>query len=391
MDKIAELKARLAVAVRDCEEFLRAHENNGALNEEDKKVYDSLLAKAMDLKTAINRAEELRNLNAELDAPTSAPIVEQPGNSAAPKVDRMKAFMDYVRGNLTRSQVLNALEEGVDSEGGYLVPDEFERRLMERLGEENAIRRLATVIRTSYGERKIPVVASEGTAAWIDEEGSYTESDDAFGQVVLSAFKAGTLVKVSDELLQDSAFDLESYIINAFAKRIGALEEAAFCTGNGTGKPTGIFTANGGSVGVTTAEAGKITADEIIDLVYSLKAPYRRNARFVMNDSVVKYVRKLKDGQGQFLWQPSLQEGQPDRLYNYEVVTTPSAPEISSGALVIAFGDFSYYWIADREGMSIKRLEELYAATGQVGFRGSRRVDGKIIFSEAIKLLQMHA
>jgi HK97 family phage major capsid protein len=134
-----------------------------------------------------------------------------------------------------------------------------------------------------------------------------------------------------------------------------------------------------------------ITADEVIDLVYSLKSPYRKNAVFILNDATVKVLRKLKDGQGQYLWQASLTAGTPDTLLNRPVYTSAYAPTIAAGAKTIAFGDFKYYWIADRQGRSFKRLNELYATTGQVGFLGGQRVDGKLILPEAIKVLQQKA
>ena len=168
--------------------------------------------------------------------------------------------------------MVNALEEGTDSEGGYLVPDEYERTLVEALEEENVFRQLANVIRTSSGDRKIPVVATKGTASWIDEEGAYTESDDSFGQVSIGAYKVGTMIKVSEELLNDSVFDLESYIAKEFARRIGAKEEEAFFTGDGSGKPLGVLAATGGAeTGVTAASSTAITADELMDLFYSLE------------------------------------------------------------------------------------------------------------------------
>jgi HK97 family phage major capsid protein len=157
-------------------------------------------------------------------------------------------------------------------------------------------RQLANVITTSSGDRKIPVVASRGTASWVDEEGQIPESDDSFGQVSIGAFKLATMIKVSEELLNDSVFNLESYIAREFARRIGAKEEEAFFVGDGLGKPTGILAATGGGqVGATTAAAAAITLDEILDLFYSLKSPYRKKAVFVMNDATVKAIRK---GQG---------------------------------------------------------------------------------------------
>jgi HK97 family phage major capsid protein len=297
-----------------------------------------------------------------------------------------------MRSKNPRHDVLNSLSVGTDSEGGYLVPDEFERTLIQTLEEENVFRKLAKIIQTSSGDRKIPVVVTKGTAAWLDEGEEFDESDSVFGQTSIGAYKLGTMIKVSDELLNDSVFNLESYISTEFARRIGAKEEEAFLVGDADGKPTGIFNATGGAqLGITAGSATAITADEIIDLVYSLKAPYRKNAVFLMNDATVKAIRKLKDGQGQYLWQPSLTAGTPDTLLNRPVYTSAYAPIIEAGAKTIAFGDFGYYWIADRQGRSFKRLNELFATTGQVGFLASQRVDGKLILPEAVKILQQKA
>ena len=169
-------------------------------------------------------------------------------------------------------------------------------------------------------------------------------------------------------------------------------EEHLGFTGDGSGKPLGILAASGGAeTGITAASATAITADELIDLFYSLKSPYRRNAVWVLNDSTIKAVRKLKDGSGQYLWQPSLTAGTPDTILGRPVRTSAYMPAIAASAKTIAFGDFSYYWIADRQGRSFKRLNELYAANGQVGFLASQRVDGKIILPEAVKVLVQKA
>ena len=288
--------------------------------------------------------------------------------------------------------VTNALQVGTDSEGGYLVPDEYERTLVEALEEENIFRQMAKVIKTSSGDRKIPVVASKGTASWIDEEGAYPESDDSFGQVSIGAYKLGTMIKVSEELLNDSVFDLQSYISREFARRIGAKEEEAFFTGDGKGKPLGVLAATGGAeTGVTAASATAVTADELMDLYYSLKSPYRKKSMWVLNDSTIKAIRKLKDNNGQYLWQPSLAAGTPDMILGRPIKTSAYMPVMAAGAKTIAFGDFSYYWIADRQGRSFKRLNELFAASGQVGFLASQRVDGKLILAEAVKVLAQKA
>ncbi|WP_368388392.1 phage major capsid protein, partial [Schaalia turicensis] len=234
--------------------------------------------------------------------------------------------------------------------------------------------------------------STHGTAGWLDEGKPYTESDEAFTQVNLSAFKLGTFLKISEELLNDAAFNVEQYLAVEFARRIGAAEEEAFLTGDGKGKPTGIFTASGGGEkAVTAGKATDITADELIDLHYGLRAPYRKNAVWLMNDSTVKTIRKLKDGNGQYLWQPALTAGTPDLVLGRPVHTSTFVPEIKAGASTVAFGDLSYYWIADRQGRSFKRLNELFATTGQVGFLASQRLDGKLVLPEAVKLLTQKA
>jgi HK97 family phage major capsid protein len=194
---------------------------------------------------------------------------------------------------------------------------------------------------------------------------------------------------VSEELLNDSAFNLEQYISGEFTRRIGSAEENAFIGGNGTGKPTGLLQT--AELGITSASAAAITADELIDLYHSLKSPYRKNAAFITNDATIKAIRKLKDTTGQYMWQPGLQMGQPDTILNRPVKTSSYMPALAACAKIMAFGDFSYYWIADRQGRAFQRLNELFAKNGQVGFRATQRVDGKLTLTEAVKVLQMKA
>lgn len=398
MNKILELREKRAKLWEDTKAFLDSRRNeNDLLSAEDTATYEKMEANVLSLGKEIERLERQAALDLELSKPTTAAITNKPNQyNGSEKVgrasDEYKAAFWKAMKNKNSYEIQNALQVGTDSEGGYLVPDEFERTLIEALQEENIFRQLANVIMTSSGDKKIPVVAAKGSASWVDEEGVIPESDDAFGQVSIGAYKLATMIKVSEELLNDSVFNLEQYIAKEFAKRIGSKEEEAFFVGDGTGKPTGIFNATGGGgVGVTTASASAITMDELMDLFYSLKSPYRKNAVFVTNDATIKNIRKLKDGNGQYLWQPSLTAGQPDTLLNRPLKTSAYVPVIGSAAKTIAFGDFSYYWVADRQGRAFQRLNELYAATGQVGFKATQRVDGKLILAEAIKVLQMKA
>lgn len=395
MSKVIEMREKRAKAWDAAKAFLDTKGGeNGLLSAEDAAVYDKMEQEIKDYGDQIKRLERQEALDAELAKAVNTPIKDKPTMGSKEKTGRASddyksAFWNVMQSKAPGYEALNALQVGTDSEGGYLVPDEFERTLVMALEEENIFRTLAKIIRTSSGDRKIPVVSTHGTAAWMDEEAAYTDSDEVFGQTSLSAYKLGTLIKVSEELLNDSVFDLQSYIATEFARRIGAKEEEAFFIGNGTGKPTGIFAATGGAqLGITAASATAITADEVIELFYSLKAPYRKKAVFLLNDATVKAIRKLKDGSGQYLWQPALTAGTPDTILGRPVHTSAFVPVMESGAKSIAFGDFGYYWVADRQARSFKRLNELYAATGQVGFMAAQRVDGKLILPEAIKVLQ---
>jgi HK97 family phage major capsid protein len=391
---ILELREKRAKVWDDAKSFLDGKRSGGVLSAEDTATYEKMESEVVNLGREIDRLERQAAIDAELAKPTNAPLLGRPTSGQSVQksgraTDEYKAsFWNAIRGKRT-ADVMNALQVGTDSEGGYLVPDEFERTLIDALNDENIVRQLANVITTSSGERKIPVVATHGTAAWVEEEGAIPDSDDTFGVVNLGAYKLATTLKVSDELLNDSAFNLEAYIAREFARRIGRAEEQAFLVGNGTGKPTGLFST--AQVGVTAASPTAITLDEVLDLYHSLREPYRRNAVFVTNDATVKAIRKLKDTSGQYLWAPSIKEGTPDTILNRPIKTSSFVPALAAGAKAIAFGDFSYYWVADRQGRVFKRLNELYAATGQVGFVASQRVDGKLVLAEAVKVLQMKA
>ncbi len=397
MNKILDLREKRAKAWEAAKAFLDTKRGeNGLISAEDNTVYEKMESDVVALGKEIDRLERQEALDREMSLPLNTPLTSKPAGSHAAenKTGRAsdeykKSFWNALRSKVPSFEILNALQIGTDSEGGYLVPDEFEHTLIQSLEEENIFRKLAHVIQTSSGDRKIPVVSSKGTASWIEEEGAIPESDDVFGQTSIGAFKLGTMIKVSEELLRDSVFDLPGYIANEFGRRIGNKEEDAFFNGDGSGKPTGIFNATGGAqVGVTSAAATAITADEVIDLFYSLRSPYRKNALFVTNEATVKAIRKLKDGQGQYIWQASIQAGTADTILGKKIVTSAYVPEVAAGAKTIAFGDFSYYWIADRQGRAFKRLNELYATTGQVGFLATQRLDGKLILPEAIKVLQ---
>jgi HK97 family phage major capsid protein len=397
MEKVLELRKKRAGLVKQARELIEvAEKENRSVDEEQYNKIDADIDK---LAKDIEREERLHSLESDLEKRDGNVHKQTPGekrtyNSLRETDDYRNAFWGALRegrNSLNSDQIkllndkeVRSLAVGTDAAGGYLVPDEFEKQLIKGLEDKNVMRSLATVISTASGNRDIPVEADYGTATWLGENVTYTESDSTFEQKVLGAFKLGTIIKVSEELLQDSTFNISSYVSNAFARRFAKAEETAFINGDGVSKPTGVVQdAQEGTVGAT-GQTVSVTADDIINLFHSLKRGYRKSANWLLADSTVKAIRKLKNN-GDYIWQPGLQAGQPDRLLGRPISISDDVPAMAASAKSILFGDFSYYWIADRKGRTMQRLDELYSANGQVGFRMNQRVDGSLILGEAVK------
>lgn len=374
-------------AIDAAKNFAASHKNeNGVLNDEDYAAYEKMEKEIQNISREINRMQREAAMEQELAKPINTPITTKPfkDDTAREKSFRAEdtyknAMLGALRSNFRN--VSNVLQEGVDADGGYLVPEEYDKRLIDVLEEENILRALGTKL-TTAGDHKINVAATKPAASWIEEGQELTWGDSTFSQILLDAHKLHVAIKVTEELLYDNAFGLENYIITQFGKALANAEEDAFLNGDGKGKPTGIFAKTGG--GNVTAEVAAFTGDELINLVYTLKRPYRKKAAFIMNDKNLAVLRKLKDANDQYLWQPSLKEGEPERLLGYPVYTSAYAP-----ADAIAFGDFSYYNIGDRGSRSFKKLTELFAGNDMVGFVAKERVDGKLILPEAVQILKL--
>lgn len=247
MSKILELRSKRAALWEQTKDFLEKHRGeNGLVDADAVEQYNKMAGEVKSLGDEIARLEEQAAFDAQLSAPTTTPVMGKPiqpkasaTNSKTGTKEYADAFWNMIRNRGNYGEVRNALSIGEDSEGGFTVPDEFERKLVEALEENNLFRSLATVIKTSSGTRKIPIAEDTGEASWIDEGEEIPESDAAFGQTTLSAYKLGTMIKISNELLNDSAFDLASYIARRFGVRMGNAEEKAFITGDGIGKPLG--------------------------------------------------------------------------------------------------------------------------------------------------------
>jgi HK97 family phage major capsid protein len=393
MKKVLEMREKRAKAWDAAKAFLDIRAKDGVLSAEDNATYDKMLADVDAMARQIAIEEDRVARDAAMAQPTSSPITSKPGAQDGKTVhlrataEYREDFLNLVRG---KRPLHNVMEEGTPSTGGYLVPIEFDKNLVRALERENVIRSLAKVITTAAPHR-INVALTDVSADWVVESGTFTPSTPTFNQLSLDAYTLRAAALVSEELLQDSMFELEPYLIDNFARAFAAKEEQAFCVGVGNTQPTGIFTANGGEVGVTTANATDIKADELIDLTYSLKEGYKKNAVFLLASNTLSGIRKLKDGNGVYMWQPSLQADQPDRLLGFPVYVSQYAPTIAAGAYTVAFGDFQNYWIADRTGRTVRRADELHIANLQTGFYAFQRVDGKTVLPEGIKLLKQHA
>lgn len=382
---ILELREARNKAWEGAKAFVESkRDKDGLLSKEDAETYNAMEEKIKNYSKEIERMEEMENMENELNKPVNSPIVTKP-LKADNEVKTGRASNEYKEAmlNALRSnfrQVSNVLQEGVDADGGYLVPDEYDTRLIQKLEDNNVVRALATKIKTS-GEHKINIASTTPAAAWIEEGGTLTFGDAKFEQKILDAHKLHVAVKVTEELLYDNAFGLENFLIDSFGKAIGNAEENAFLNGTGNGQPTGIFAENGGGTYITT-EATE--GDAIIELVYSLKRAYRKNAAFILNDKMIAKIRTYKDHNGAYMWQPSLIAGEPDKLLGYPVYTSQYAPEDS-----IAFGDFSYYNIGDRGARSFKQLTELFAGNGMIGYVAKERVDGILVLPETVQILKI--
>lgn len=388
MSKILEMIEKRNQAWNAAKAFVESRrDKDGLLSEEDAKTYSEMEKKVKDYGAEIERLQAMEAMEQELSKPVNTPLTAKP-MSAIPQEKTGRASDEYRKAMLTAlrsnfKQVSNILQEGVDADGGYLVPDEYDSRLIDTLGEENIMRKLATTITTS-GEHKINIAATKPAASWIEEGAALTFGDATFSQILLDAHKLHVAIKVTEELLYDNAFNLESYILTQFGKALANAEEDAFLNGNGTGKPLGLFAATGG--GTVASTVTSVKADDMIGLVYALKRPYRKNAAFILNDKNLAVLRKLKDTNGAYIWQPSYQAGEPDRLLGYPVYTSAYAPETA-----IAFGDYSYYNIGDRGSRSFSELRELFAGNGMIGYVAKERVDGKLVLAEAVQILKINA
>jgi HK97 family phage major capsid protein len=324
-------------------------------------------------------------------APSSKMRPFVPGNAhTGGKYDTIKYAWDRFLRTGERGALKAAMQEGTDSEGGYLVPEGYSQEIIAALKDMSILRRAGARVITVTGTDSfnVPTLSHSTAAVKTSEEGAYSEVEPTVGEVTFVPMKLTKLVKVSEELLMDSRIDLMRQVLMPdFEQAFAAAENTYFVSGSGSGssEPQGI-TVGASDSGVTTSTASTISADNIIDIYHSLGYLYRQNAVWLMNDTTIKAIRKLKESTtGNYLWQPGLTAGQPDTIMGRPVYTLNTMPELGTASnRVIIFGDLSYYWIVDFGSESVRRLDELYSGNGQVGFRAYRRIGGNVMLDDAI-------
>ena len=305
-----------------------------------------------------------------------------------------KSFWSAVRARF-KNQAGSYLRESSLPDGGYLVPEEFQCAIVTELEQENVLRQLGTTI-TTAAKHKIPIVSTKPAAAWIGEAEEINFSNEQFGQISLEAFKLAVAIKVSNELLADSYYPIEEHLTQEFVKAFARAEEDAFLNGSpdplSTAKtPTGLLTTLAASPS-TTIETSRTTlaVEDLINLEFSLQRPYRRNAIWLVSDSLVGELRRMKDGVQRFIFEPSLVAGEPERLFGKPIYTSPYMPTLASGNIIALYGDFKdYYLIGERGERIFKPLRELYAMSDQTAFLMLERVDAKLTNISAIKALKL--
>ncbi|MGW1300406.1 phage major capsid protein [Streptomyces sp. NPDC002514] len=275
------------------------------------------------------------------------------------------------------------LVKGTATAGGNTVPTTFYGRLIAHLIEVSGLMMAGpTVLNTASGETiEIPVTTAHSSAALTAEAAPLNESDPAFAKRTLGAYKYGVLLQASSELLTDTGVDLEGYLSMQAGRALGNAFGTHAITGSGTGQPTGVITsASTGKTGGTGA-AGAFTADDLIDLFYSVIAPYRNSTScgWLMRDATLGAARKLKDLQGQYLWQPSIQVGAPDTLLGKPVHTDPNVAAVAVSAKSVAFGDFSQYFVRMAGGVRFERSDDYAFNSDLTTFRAIIRADGLLV------------
>lgn len=379
---------------REAEKILDTYQDaDGKIDAANAAIVDSLIQQAASLDDRIDEELKKKVINERrIIEPVGAGIDQFSGSyqkaGVSGKEYRQNFIREFRQGFKTAQ---NFLRESDPVQGGYLVPTEFDEQIVEALSEDNVMRQIGRII-TTAATHKIPIVATKPAASWIAEGQNIELSNETFGQVILNAHKLAVAIKVSNELLQDSFYDLEAHLVSEFAKAISLAEEDAMINGGDSENcPKGILQELQTSPSTTITTTGAdISVDDLLTLQYSLKRPYRRRAVWLVADSTMANIRRIKDNTGNFIWQPNLQEDEPPRLFGQPIYTSPFMPPMESGNVAVLYGDFADYFIIGERGQrEVKPLRELYALSDQTAFLMIERIDAALTNLESVKALRL--
>jgi HK97 family phage major capsid protein len=384
MVKSSELKDKRAGLISKQREIVDKAwaDKRTALNGEEEQNYQNIETEIKALEASIKREEELETRESSLGN-----VIGPKENSSQPPAKKQEDnFLRFIRGQMTSAEYRDL--SSTASAGGYSIPQTMADQIVIYQRAFGVMRQISRVFQTTGGEPiTVPRVSAFGSSGWNVEGAAFAESDPTFGQVTLNSYKATHIAQVSEELLMDSAFDIGALLAQVFGQNLGVLQNTAFVVGDGSNKPTGIC--NNVTTGNTGASNIAVTGDELISLYHSVLPAYRVNGTWVMNDTTIASIRKVKTGIANdttYVWQPGLQAGQPDTILGKPVYADPDMVSMANSAKSILFGDFKAgYWIREVGGIALQRLNELYAGTGQIGFRIYQRVDGKQVDALSIK------
>ncbi len=393
-------------------ENMKAIIDKPELSVEDRAAYDALEAEVETLTADIERAERFEAREKAMSAVDRRGVVapsnalERVEEEERPAEKYVNAFGSYLRGghmNLGREEreilasagapsadFRNALSVGTSSAGGYLVPPGWRDEFIIQMKAYGAVQDVAQVIRTDGGQSIQWPTMNDTTnvGRLLSENTQMTETDVVVGTASLTAYMySSDLTRVSYQLANDAAFDVGALVRAAHAERIGRITNQHFTTGTGTNQPLGIVT--GATSGVTAAATGAITADELIDLTHSIDPAYRTaNARFMLSDAALKGLRKLKDSNGMYLWQPNVQAGAASTLFGYGYVINQDMAAPATGVKSVLFGDFAAgYVIRIVQDLMTMTLTERYADYLQIGHSSFMRAGGTVQNASAYKAL----
>jgi len=392
-----DLRQKRAKLVNDARVYFDIESVKGEPSAESLARIDAMHAEVDRLTSAIERAERQETLESGLQnsigAPSASGLSGASNEEAAKEKARLeaRAWNQYLRGGMASlsaeervvalPRFQNAQGTGSGAAGGYTVPEGFYNELISAQLAYGGMLEAGFILNTDSGNAlPIPTENDTGNTGSILSENTQASAQDVvFGAVTLNAYTyTSKIILVANQLLQDTGVNLNALLQMKMAERIARAVNAHFTTGTGASQPTGITVA--GTSGVTAAAAAALTWDEVaIDLVHSVDPSYRRNGRFMLADSTLKALKKLKDGDGNYLWRPGLVMGDPDTIAGYQYIVNQDMPAMTTGLKPVAFGDFSKYFMRRVNGVQVLRLTERYADYNQTAFLAFQRWDGQLV------------